>query len=316
MDCCSSISSNSNSHPYGRALGRADRTADGRSADETSPAQRLLAMNRASNTDLTLSIQTKEGDTVTISVDHEVDSSKLLYGAPGRGAGQPDGVQARSRSVTDSLQIQVNGTLSDDEMADVKALIQRVIAALGGGASTTGGTSTTSTGASDGTTSGDATTASGAGTSTPATTPGGTSSGDATTASGAGTSTPANVDPTDTLAGFSISITRSQTFDVVKIGVGGPSGPRLAPTPQPLAPAPAGEGAPSGAPVVGPGPTTTDSTPATSGAPTSATSPTTATAPTTAPAWLLDLLRVAAGGWTTGAPITPPISLTPGGTTA
>ncbi len=282
MDCCSSISSNSNSHPYGRALGRADRTADGRSADETSPAQRLLAMNRASNTDLTLSIQTKEGDTVTISVDHEVDSSKLLYGAPGRGAGQPDGVQARSRSVTDSLQIQVNGTLSDDEMADVKALIQRVIAALGGGAST----------------------------------PGGTSSGDATTASGAGTSTPANVDPTDTLAGFSISITRSQTFDVVKIGVGGPSGPRLAPTPQPLAPAPAGEGAPSGAPVVGPGPTTTDSTPATSGAPTSATSPTTATAPTTAPAWLLDLLRVAAGGWTTGAPITPPISLTPGGTTA
>jgi len=280
--CCSSISSNSNSHPYGWALGRANRTTDGKGTDSTDAAQRLLGIQRSTDTDLSLTVQTKEGDTVTISFDHEVDAAMLRYGT--KGGDGPSGVMARSRSTTDSLQIQVAGSLSDDELADVQALIQRVIGSLtGGNAATIGTTPATPAGTTGGTASGDSTAASGADTSAPP----------ATTSDPAATT---NADPTDTLAGFTLSITRSRTFDVVKI----------APAAQPLAPTGGTEA--SGAPVVAAGPTTTDSTPATSGAPTAA------VAPTTAPAWLLDLLRAASGttmGAMIGTPGPAPISLTP-----
>lgn len=264
--------------PWGWALGRSRGEGDGATSGTPAAAQRLLAVHRTAETDLSLTVQTKEGDTVTISVDHEVESTMLRYARKG-GDGGSAGLVARSRSVTDSIGISVDGDLSDDELADVKALIDRVIAGLTPGASSAPAPPT----AADG--------------------------GDSTPARGAGTATTANADPTDTLAGFTLSVTRSQALDVLKIRTSGaPTDPKLAPAPQPFGPAPAADGpAASGVPAIAPAPA--DGTPQPAGDPASA------VAPSSVPAWLLDLLRAASGS-TVATPAAAPICLTPTHTTA
>lgn len=67
----------------------------------------------------TLSIVTKEGDTVTLSADFD---ASVTYARTGRGH---HGAQVTSASVSSSLSLEVKGDLNADELAEIRQVVTR-----------------------------------------------------------------------------------------------------------------------------------------------------------------------------------------------
>jgi len=113
--------------------GWAKRTPPGDpSAHGTRTSQSLRAIERTTEQDLNLQIQTQEGDTVSISLQNEVDLTAISYryrsnGSDGNNALKLNGL---SISSSQSLEVQVQGSLSDQELADINTLLDQIKAEL------------------------------------------------------------------------------------------------------------------------------------------------------------------------------------------
>jgi hypothetical protein len=118
---------------FGRALA-------GKDAPGTRVTQKLTALDRTSSTDVQIQVQTDEGDTVSITLHRETDLSMISYRyrSSGQDGKQTLALQARSETTTQNIGIQVDGSLSDAEKADLEALIQRVASSLPGMANGSG----------------------------------------------------------------------------------------------------------------------------------------------------------------------------------
>jgi hypothetical protein len=145
------ISSSPQQNPYDAWSCQKKASSDDTNASGSRVSQTLRAVERTSAQDVNLQIQTDEGDTVTISLHNEVDLTAISYryGLKRQSGSETMKLGAVSISSSQDLQVQVDGSLSDQELADVNALLDRIKAALPGLA---GGTQTATP---DGATSGD-----------------------------------------------------------------------------------------------------------------------------------------------------------------
>lgn len=101
---------------------------------EAGPASvtRLRAIERTQSSDIRLQIKTDEGDTVTLTVHAGTDALSLTYRNRTRGEGGPSktAVDLTSLSASNSFEIQVEGSLSEEELAAIDALAARVKGAV------------------------------------------------------------------------------------------------------------------------------------------------------------------------------------------
>jgi hypothetical protein len=104
---------------------RSGRQATG---DSRSVRQQLTAANLSSETDLTLQIKTDEGDTVTLTAQRDFDLTMINYGERYRHGTERSRLAARLASLTVSqeLQLTVEGDLSEEERADIRALLDEL----------------------------------------------------------------------------------------------------------------------------------------------------------------------------------------------
>ncbi len=121
---------------WGWGLGRpGEGSLAGRDAHGVRTDQRLFALQRTNSLGVELTVRTDEGDTVTLSFQRETESLALRYGAKSRG---PEGREAaslslRSASVSQEVSMQVEGSLSEAELADIERLASRITASLASG---------------------------------------------------------------------------------------------------------------------------------------------------------------------------------------
>jgi hypothetical protein len=82
----------------------------------------------SANTELT--IRTADGDTVRLSLESNYEQSYSDYGFKVRGAGISERYRERSNQVrqSGSVEIEVEGSLSHDELQDIAQLIQKLAA--------------------------------------------------------------------------------------------------------------------------------------------------------------------------------------------
>lgn len=128
-----SIANFSQQNPWGWAFGRHGKTSlEGKDAHGTRVTQKLFAIERTRATDLELTVQTDEGDTVTISLHNETDLKAIRYSYRSRGEEGKESLSlnARSLTVTQESSMEVEGSLSDQELADIEALVHRITGSL------------------------------------------------------------------------------------------------------------------------------------------------------------------------------------------
>lgn len=110
-----------------------DRIADWRRDHEVSTTrerERLLLASATQQTDASLRVVTDDGDVVTLSSHQE---SSVTYADYRRSVRSPEGserqrIQVFEASSEQSFSIEIEGTLDEEERADLEALIQRVAA--------------------------------------------------------------------------------------------------------------------------------------------------------------------------------------------
>lgn len=102
--------------PYGQAIAPAGSAAAG---DTNASGATLVAANAHNEASGNLSIVTKEGDTVTISAHLEADATYASMRSRGASASY------LSLESSSSLDIQVQGNLSDQEMQDIQKLVKQ-----------------------------------------------------------------------------------------------------------------------------------------------------------------------------------------------
>jgi len=98
------------------------------SVNTTRERERLLLASATQQTDASLRVVTDDGDVVTLSAHQE---SSVTYADHRRSVRGPEGserqrVQVFEASSESSFSIEIEGTLDDEERADLEALIQRV----------------------------------------------------------------------------------------------------------------------------------------------------------------------------------------------
>lgn len=95
----------------------------------STPASDLLAVQATSETDARIGITTDDGDTVTIALHSDVSAGYAYY-RPGTADGSDLEARALVASVSRELDITVQGSLDEQEMADVSALVKRLAHAI------------------------------------------------------------------------------------------------------------------------------------------------------------------------------------------
>jgi hypothetical protein len=93
---------------------------------ESSTATNLLAVQASSDTTAEIDIATKDGDTVTISLSSDVDAGYAYYRRTGPAAGSELEARAIVASASRELQITVQGSLDEQELADIAKLVQQL----------------------------------------------------------------------------------------------------------------------------------------------------------------------------------------------
>jgi len=126
-----SIASSPQLSPFGWGFGRMDRAPHGDRSAGTRVGQQLIAAEQTSETDVNLQVQTDQGDTVTLTLNREVDLAAITYSRQNAN-GKQITVAGASISASQDFQMQVNGSLDDQEMADLQSLVQRLAATLQG----------------------------------------------------------------------------------------------------------------------------------------------------------------------------------------
>ena len=101
-----------------------------RSTSDRPATLRVLEATR--ETEANLTITTDEGDTLTLSLRSERDETLAFYRRPGSGAHAGGRVAALEVSTSRDVQLTIQGDLSDQERADVSALIQRLAPVIQG----------------------------------------------------------------------------------------------------------------------------------------------------------------------------------------
>ncbi len=91
---------------------------------ESSSATSVLAAQASSETTADIDIVTKDGDTVTISLHSDVDAGYAYY----RRTGDGSELEARAlvASVSQELQVTVEGSLDEQELADIAKLVKQI----------------------------------------------------------------------------------------------------------------------------------------------------------------------------------------------
>lgn len=92
----------------------------------SSTAADLVAMQASSETEVEIGITTKDGDTVTISLQSEVDAGYAYYRRTGTAAGSDQEARALVASASQELQVTVQGSLDDQELADIASLVKQL----------------------------------------------------------------------------------------------------------------------------------------------------------------------------------------------
>lgn len=97
-------------------------------------AETLRAFERTRTADIQLQIRTDEGDTVTLTIHSEQDQTSVTYRARGRDdqGRRTSGLQAFQSTQSSQVDMQVEGSLNAEELADVKELVGRVQRAVQG----------------------------------------------------------------------------------------------------------------------------------------------------------------------------------------
>jgi hypothetical protein len=93
---------------------------------ESSTATDLLALQTSSETRAEIDITTKDGDTVTISLASDVEAGYAYYRRTGPGAGSEVEARALVASASQELQITVQGSLDEQELADIAKLVKQL----------------------------------------------------------------------------------------------------------------------------------------------------------------------------------------------
>ena len=86
----------------------------------------LLAVRASSETEAEIGITTKDGDTVTISLQSEVELGYAYYRRTGTAAGSELEARALVASASRELQITVEGSLDAEELADITSLVKQL----------------------------------------------------------------------------------------------------------------------------------------------------------------------------------------------
>ncbi|HVP15390.1 MAG TPA: hypothetical protein VMS88_07585 [Terriglobales bacterium] len=95
-----------------------------RSGATSAPAESGMAVDASSDTEATIVIRTKEGDTVSISLDTETDATYAFY----RRTGTEGAVRAAAltTSTHNEVSVAVQGDLSQEEISDISHLLRRL----------------------------------------------------------------------------------------------------------------------------------------------------------------------------------------------
>jgi hypothetical protein len=93
---------------------------------ESSVSTDLLAVQASSETTAEIDITTKDGDTVTISLASDIEAGYAYYRRTGTAAGSEMEARALVASVSRELQITVQGSLDQEELADITNLVKQL----------------------------------------------------------------------------------------------------------------------------------------------------------------------------------------------
>jgi hypothetical protein len=93
---------------------------------ESSGATNLLAVQASSETKAEIDITTKDGDTVTISLASDIEVGYAYYRRTGTPAGSELEARALVASASQELQITVQGSLDQEELADITKLVKQL----------------------------------------------------------------------------------------------------------------------------------------------------------------------------------------------
>jgi hypothetical protein len=93
---------------------------------ESSTATNVLAVQASSETRAEIDITTKDGDTVTISLASDVEVGYACYRRTEPGAGGELEARALVAAASQELQITVEGSLDQKELADIAKLVQQL----------------------------------------------------------------------------------------------------------------------------------------------------------------------------------------------
>jgi len=93
---------------------------------ESSTATNLLAVQASSETKAEIDITTKDGDTVTISLASDIEAGYAYYRRTGPDAGSELEARAFVASASRELQITVQGSLDQEELADITKLVRQL----------------------------------------------------------------------------------------------------------------------------------------------------------------------------------------------
>jgi hypothetical protein len=92
----------------------------------SSGATDLLAVQTSSETGAEIGITTKDGDTVTISLHSDVETGYAYYRRTGTAAGSHQEARALVASASQELKITVQGSLDEQELADIASLVKQL----------------------------------------------------------------------------------------------------------------------------------------------------------------------------------------------
>ena len=93
---------------------------------ESSVSTDLLAVQASSETKAEIDIATKDGDTVTISLASDVEAGYACYRRTGTAAGSEMEARALVASASREPQITVQGSLDQEELADITNLVKQL----------------------------------------------------------------------------------------------------------------------------------------------------------------------------------------------
>jgi hypothetical protein len=93
---------------------------------ESSTATNLLAVQASSETTAEIDITTRDGDTVTISLASDIEAGYAYYRRTGPDAGSELEAMAFVTSASRELQITVQGSLDQEELADITKLVRQL----------------------------------------------------------------------------------------------------------------------------------------------------------------------------------------------